>query len=424
MRLIGRIFLIGFCAALLAWGVWSYGLGRADVQLGLFDRAARRMAAQAAPSTPAGPAGFRATVCADTPCLLVEAAGQTYLIGAGEGVAEALASHGQLRADLDAILLTGLSPRDVAGLPTLTAELIRLGRDEALAVYGPPGVERVAAGASALLGLQNPEAIVLAAYTVQPEAGQSDTGVVRSEDGVSVSRIAIGNGAEWIYRITSSGRSLVVGGCAANEADIAASLPATGRAWGVFPASSSRLLDIERMVGPAAQSQAAVDARASPCLVPEAVAGSLAKAGFAGGVLAPLFPAANSPAASRAWRHALTPTPNLTLLVGEPGVTIDLGPPTSAPSAPPAPTPAATPVAELITPPAPVSIPAASSKAPPTPKATASPVTTPTHTPAAIPAAADAGAAPKPKPRAPKPAATPTPTPTPTAAPLLDEPFP
>ena len=87
VRLAGRLAILIIAVAAAAWAAWYFLLQRQDVQLDLFERDAKARWSAAAPKPPEANT-FRATVCATSPCLLVEAGGLAFLVGAGAGSAE------------------------------------------------------------------------------------------------------------------------------------------------------------------------------------------------------------------------------------------------------------------------------------------------------------------------------------------------
>lgn len=309
-----RVILIAIVALLsagLAWGVWAFALKRPDMQMQLYARSAE-LRAQAARPKPADPHAFRATACAAGPCVLVEADGQAILVGAAEGVAQGLEATGLMRADLKAVLLTDLSPRSIEGLPALRDAMARAGRHEALTVFGPPGIERVVAGANAMM-----EGDVAALA-----AGVDAEGGVFRAGGLVVSSVPAAGGAGRTYRFDFAGKALMVAGCGASAEDIVAAARGASSAYAVLPAASATMAEIERN----ADKAAGRNPPAKPgvgCLSIEDVSKVAGASHLAGVMLAPLYPAPKDAAAVRAWGVAATGA-GVPISVGAPGVTLTL----------------------------------------------------------------------------------------------------
>jgi hypothetical protein len=339
MRLIGWGALLCVAFAALAWGVWSYALGRQDLQLELYERAAKSRHV-AARLQPADAATFRATVCATTPCVLVEAGGLAFVVGAGDGAAERLSELGLLRPDLDGILLTDIGVGSIEGLPDLRHATWRAGRKAPLAVYGPPGAERVVDGVNLMMAASDieesrmPSATPLSAggalLVSGPEPGPEglsgltvfDSGVVK----ISSFPVA-GQGASWVYRFDFNNQSLIVAGCAARATDILTAVRGARQAAAILPASSSRMLEIDRKAASASRSSVArplAEPGGQTCLSQEDAIAAMRDAHLTGGLLAPLYPPISNPPALRAWRELVAPPEGLSLAPGEPGDQIDL----------------------------------------------------------------------------------------------------
>lgn len=484
MRLIGRIFVVVAIAAVIVWGVWSYALGRPDVQFGLFERAAAARHEAAKPAF-APASSLRATVCAASPCVLVEAGGHAFLIGAGDGAVDGLETHGLLAPNLDGVLLTDLSAQSIDDLAAVGDATWRAGRSKPLDIYGPAGVDKVVAGVNAMLqagaSAADSAPLAVAASIIAEEvetpvttpakgAPKTDVAAVEqprsaqlveqifSADGVSVSRIVVGGVhaklGEWAYRVDHGGRSIIVGGCGVRGSDLIAAAQGAKQAWAILPAASKPLLEIESRAALAAgreRTAAFVIAPTQSCLSAEGAAAVVQEAKLSGAMLAPVYPSIGNTPALRAWRESLEQG-GVKLALGEPGSTLEPSVTPTAPAAPesrttpiaavtpapvvaPAPAAVATPAAKAPTPvptpapspvatPTPVSIPAPK----PAPAVATPPAPKPTPTPASTPAAKAPTpvSTPSPKPRPPR--ATPSPTPTPTAeptqSPLQDEAFP
>lgn len=340
MRLIGRLFLLFAGCAVLAWGVWTFALGRPGMQRELFERAAEARY-QAAQPRPVDAAAFRATACAATPCLLVETGGLALLVGAGAGTTEGLYSQGLLRADLDGVLLTSLQPRDFAGLAELVLALRAMGRVDPLQVSGPAGFERIVTGlnsaltrpasevapAAADVGEMSPDpAVMLVAGQVL--ASEGDRGDVVFDSGVvAIRRFPVSEGAQALFRIEFDGRVLIAGGCGAVSQDVLRAARGATQAAAILPASSDWMLAAQKLAADSAGLRRPQPDSHDPstCLTPEEAVSAFREARLAAGMLAPLYPAPLDQATTRLWNE-LTPQPaGLALILGEPGAMLDVG---------------------------------------------------------------------------------------------------
>ena len=412
-RIVGRIFILALLSAGVAWGVWAVALQRADMQMHLYARSAELRNHSALPK-PAAPGSFQAVACAAGPCVLVEAGGQAFLVGAGDDAAEGLQAIGLMRPDIKTVLLTDLTARSVVGLPSLRDATWSAGRRAALRVYGPVGVDQVVAGANALLdasGKADPLAVLV--------PGQDAEGAVFTGGGVSIVSLPVSEGAGRLYRFDFGGKVLLVGGCSVTAADLIAGSRGAGSLYVVIPATSAKMIEIERTAAKSAGREALLsDGAGQGCLSVEDVSKAIAATHINGAMLAPLYPAPRDTAAVRAWGVGLV-TPGVPVSAGAPGtvLAIESKPrparvePAPAASAP-APVAAPAPAAPALTPAAPV--PAAAPKPATTSALKPAPVTTlAAPTPKPAPAVT---AAPRTRP-APKPVATPSPAvPTPTTA--------
>jgi hypothetical protein len=418
-RAIGRIFIVALLSAAVAWGVWAFALRRPDMQMQLYARSAELRNEAARPKA-AAPGSFQAVACAAGPCLLVEAGGQAFLVGAGDDAAEGLETNGLMRADIKAILLTDLTARSVAGLPSLRDATWRSGRRAALSVYGPAGVDQVIAGANALLdgaGKADPEAALMVGHEVE--------GAVFSGGGVSIASLPVAEGAARIYRFDFGGKVLLVGGCDAAAGDLVAAARGASSVYAVLPATSTKMVEIEQTAAKSAGRDAQlVGAAGQGCLSVEDVSKAVAAAHLNGAMLAPLYPAPRDAAAVRAWGVALAAPAGVPVSAGAPGalLAIDSKPRPAAVAAVAAPAPATAPTTGPTTT-APTPAPATPATIAPKPVPTLAPKPAPVVTPPK-PAIV---APPKPSPAittAPRPRNTPKPVATPSAAAPTPDPTP
>ncbi len=290
MKLQRDILLFGGLAVVAVVVGWFALVNRPGAAIDAFESEARSQAAKANPNLAPAEA-FRATVCAASPCVMVEAGGLAFVVGAGGGAAEGLAARGLMRADLDAVVLTDLSLQAVEGLPTLAAAVREAGRTDPLVVYASAGALPVVDGANLMLaGAAGARLAVGAEGENQGLSGQIvfDSGVV------SIRAFpASGEIGGRVYRFDFDGRSLVVSGCGATQADVVAAARGTKQVAAVLAAASPQLV---AATGPAKVS----------CLEADEAATAMSQAKLSAGLLAPLYPAADSETAVRAWREVFS----------------------------------------------------------------------------------------------------------------------
>jgi hypothetical protein len=277
------ILLFGAVAIAAVAGGWWLLANRPGAAMETFQQEQRRLAAAAQPLAASADA-FRATVCADGPCVVIEAGGLTFVFGAGRGAAEGIRALGLMRPNIDALLLPDLSVGTVEGLPAIAAAGAE--RREALKVYGPAGVLPVVDGANL---------IVSAAQQGRLSAGiegedQGTSGRVLFDSGVVGIRAFGGNerGAGRVYRVDFDGRSLILAGCAALSAEILAAAREAKSPGAIVMAGSERL-------------------RGSPshCAEVATVAKALGQANVQAGLVIPADPSGHIPGAAQAWRSVL-----------------------------------------------------------------------------------------------------------------------
>ncbi|VVD99744.1 Ribonuclease Z [Pandoraea eparura] len=152
--------------------------------------------------------------------MLVEAGNQKLLFDAGRGVATRLHQRNVPIRDIDAVFVSLMNSDHVTGLADLYASA-PLPTDDGrrttpLVMYGPEGIENVAAGLKLMLKDNNrlrllaketnPGAIDINANVVKP-------GVVFDRDGVKVSAFLIEHGVtkpDYGYRVEYMGRTVVI----------------------------------------------------------------------------------------------------------------------------------------------------------------------------------------------------------------------
>lgn len=237
MRIRRDILLFGAVLVAAVAGGWWLLANRTGGAVESFVADQKTRAAAARPQSPSADA-FRATVCADAPCVVVEAGGLTFLFGAGSGAGEGVRGLGLMRANMDAVLLPDLDMATVEGLPSLTAASARAGRREALKVFGPAGLLPVIDGANLMT---SGSGIRLAAATEGEDQGVE--GRVVFDSGVVSVRGFGGRdrGTGRVYRIDFEDKSLVLAGCLAQPSDVVSAARGVSAASGVLLAGSKVL---------------------------------------------------------------------------------------------------------------------------------------------------------------------------------------
>lgn len=248
---------------------------------------------------------FRATVCAESPCVVVEAGGLTFVFGAGSGTADGIRSLGLMHPNIDAVLLPELSMRGVEGLPGLAEASGRAGRREALKVFGPAGLVTVVDGANLIVSGGN-AARLTAAIEGEDQGVEGrvlfDSGVVTVR-GFGGRERATGR----VFRVDFDGKSLVLAGCLAQPSDIVAAVRGVRTAAGVLMTGSKTL------------------APGDPSCLDVADAARAAKqAKLTAALAAPATPSVGLSGAAEAWRAVLTSEGQGSLQPGLPGARIDL----------------------------------------------------------------------------------------------------
>lgn len=303
MRLRRDILLFGTLAVVALVGGWWLLSNRPGVAIDAFVNDAKSRAAAARPN-PANAEAFRATVCATGPCVLVEAGGLAFVIGAGEGAGQALAARGLMRPDLDAVILADLTLESIGGLPELARASLSAGRTQPLKVYGPSGIVPVIDGTN--LMLSGDQGVRLAVGVDKEDQGLE--GVVVFDSGVVAVRAFGGQarGEGRVYRVDFEGKSLVVAGCTVRAEQIVAAARGTQRVAGILAAGSAKLQDDQRTCIPVGEALAA--------------AGQMKLGAI---LLAPLKPSLAVPGAQKAWREIVAGENVGGASVGGPGSAID-----------------------------------------------------------------------------------------------------
>lgn len=337
MRLVGWLAVAVAAVAGLVWAGWSFALQRPEMSEQIH---ARAMAAEqaAAAAVRVDPGAMRAMACGVSPCVLVEAGGLSFLVGAGSGGADYLWRRGYLARGLDLVLLPDLDAETVDGLAAVRRLTWLEGRRSPLPVVGPTGVGAVIDGINTTMlasdrmdgdryrmaGLDASTAGLVTGRPVTAEPFQTvfDSGVV------AVQALPVGGGAaarQTMYRFDVGARSILVAPCGARQADLVRASIGADRTAIVLPAVHEGLEAIgqEAMTEAGRTRFAALQAGRSRGCLTVAEARDAAEASRASAaMLSPLYPLAGSETADRVWRGATLAMGNKTVAVGLPGVSI------------------------------------------------------------------------------------------------------
>jgi hypothetical protein len=314
---VSRILLLVGAAVLAIAGGAAFLLMSGSPMSAYENAAKERWVASRTSEAPA--AAFRATVCAVGPCVLVEAAGLTFLIGAGDGAAEGLKRQGLLRRDLDGVLLDDLNFQTIEGLPALGEAMMTGGRSEPLPVYGPDGIVTLVDGANLMLSGGGDDHLRFVAGDEGEDQGSAGK-VVYDSGVVTVLAFTVTSGdAARVYRIDTPQRSLIYAGCAATPEDVVAAARGARQAAGIIGASSAPLMEAERQAARAAGQPAPATPK---CMTHEEAMGAIQSARMSAGLILPLAPLEGDPL--KAWTASATIPKGLTAAVGEPGIILDL----------------------------------------------------------------------------------------------------
>lgn len=235
MKLKRDILLFAAVAVAAVAGGWWLLAKRPGAAIEAFSQDLVRREEAGRPHTPAANA-FRATVCPGEACVAVEVGGLTFVFGAGAGAADGLRALGLLHPAIDGILLSDVQLETVEGLAALARSSGAAGRRDPLKVFAPSRALSVVDGANLLAsGAPAPR------LTLSPEGpDQGLEGKLAFDSGVVEIR-SFGT-SDRAYRIDFDGKSLILAGCSAGEADILAATRGTRVAAGVVTAGSLELL--------------------------------------------------------------------------------------------------------------------------------------------------------------------------------------
>ena len=169
-------------------------------------------------------------------CAIVYAGGKVFMIDSGLGGWDRLARFKLPVGGLTGILLTHFHSDHISGIPDIALNSWAAGRREALALYGPPGVETVAKGFDLAYSLDDgyriahhgTEFFAVEGANYLPivvDVPDHHTGVtVFDEDGVKVTAFRVSHepvDQAYGYRIDYKGRSVVFSGDTKKDANVA-----------------------------------------------------------------------------------------------------------------------------------------------------------------------------------------------------------
>lgn len=169
-------------------------------------------------------------------CAIVYAGEHVFVVDAGLGGWDRIAAFGLPVGNLTGVLITHFHSDHISGLPDIALNSWASGRSEALAVYGPPGVETVTAGFDLAYSLDDSYRIAHhgedffsaegANYRpVTVEVPDRDTGVTVFEDaGVTVTAFRVSHepvDPAYGFRIDYKGRSVVFSGDTKEDRNVA-----------------------------------------------------------------------------------------------------------------------------------------------------------------------------------------------------------
>jgi len=258
-QFVGRFVIISVFVAAILLGLGMLILGQPGVRLSKFEQAQASYFQGTKPE--AAPLNkIQVTPCAPDTCLLIQAGGREFVVGASASSAEGLLRRGLLTENLDGVLLTDLGSSQIQGLIGLRDRSLEVGRRTKLKIYGPSGVERVVEGLNAMLETSDVDRSVRYGQGVLPfdiaqaeafivdeqpdEVGIFDSGVLQVSAFPVQSTLM---GAEVLYRFDYEDQSLIVGGCGVRRADIvSAEEGAANNKIMVLPVTSKNQLEIIR----------------------------------------------------------------------------------------------------------------------------------------------------------------------------------
>jgi hypothetical protein len=298
------ILLFGAVALAAVAGGWWLLSNRPGAAVETFRQEYKRLEDGTRSRLPSADA-FRATVCADGPCVVVEAGGLTFFFGAASGSAASIRGLGLMHPHVDALLLPDLAVETVQGLPAIAAAGAEAGRREALRVYGPAGLLPVVDGTNLIVSATQQARL---AAGVEGE-DQGSSGRIVFDSGVVSIRGFGGNerGGGRVYRVDFDGRSLILAGCTALSAEIVGAAREAKKPGAIVMAGSERLRGSPSQCGEVATVMKAVGQAKLPV-----------------SVVIPGDPAASTDSAAAAWREVLADIGAGGAHVGVRGTALDL----------------------------------------------------------------------------------------------------
>ncbi|MDO8297282.1 MAG: MBL fold metallo-hydrolase [Caulobacter sp.] len=226
---------------LLAAGAWAV---RGRIALRIMER--RLAAAMANPVIPSLPDGLHVAICGaggpfpdhdrGGPCTAVIAGKRMFIVDTGEAAGRTLGRMGLFGTD-SVVLLTHFHSDHIDGLGNVALQRWGAGNlTTPLRLYGPPGVERVAAGFTEAYALDAGYRTAHHGPVVMPPSGAGvqarpfaipegqDSVVVLDEDGVKITAFRVNHGPidpAVGYRFDYRGRSVVISGDTASSPVVA-----------------------------------------------------------------------------------------------------------------------------------------------------------------------------------------------------------
>lgn len=288
------------------------------------------------------PAVMRAMACSLAPCVVVEAGGLRFLIGAGSGGGDYLWRNGYLRTGVDLVLLQDLDAETVEGLAAVRRLSWLDGRRTPLPVIGPAGVGALIDGVNMSqqtsdrsdqrrfpdAGLDPAAANLILARPVSMQQPETvfDTGVVAVQS-IPLSS-GIGQG-RLMFRIDFGERSILVASCGVTDDQLARAALGADRTALVVPAVHSGLTELRNTatLGAGRTRYARIQTSLQQdCPSVEAARSAVGASRAVTALLAPLTPQPDSAAAVEIWRTAVENEGDGPIAIGEPGVWMVLEP--------------------------------------------------------------------------------------------------
>lgn len=323
-QFVGRFVIISLLVAIALLGLGTLFLQQPGVRLSKFEQAQASHFAATKPEEPPLDV-IVVTPCSNAHCLLVQAGGREFVVGASLDAAKGLVRKGLLSDQLDGVILTDLSSDQIDGLIGLRDRSLEAGRSDMLKVYGPSGVERVVEGLNAMLETSDVDRSVRFGQGVLPFDIAPAEAIIVDEDPANQKIFDSGVlqihafpvdstllGAEVLYRFDYEEKSLIVGGCGTRLVDVKlAQKGGADQSVLVLPAASKEQLEIIREQANSAgflRESRFATAPADRCLTPAGIANVVDGTGADYAIAAPLFPAPTTMAEERIWKSEIKKT--------------------------------------------------------------------------------------------------------------------